>query len=123
MKNLILPLVLLIGVAGFSQTKSFEELEVKKEVRAERVDVVVEVDSLEELESTFSVEDVKSVFELTSEDKDVSFKLVCNGEVMSNGKKSHMSYKVDGSSSDQDVFLKRIEFIRDAAIKYYKNKK
>ncbi|WP_370392305.1 hypothetical protein [uncultured Winogradskyella sp.] len=123
MKNLILPLVLLIGIAGFSQTKSFEELEVKKEVRAERVDVVVEVDSLEELESTFTVEDVKSVFELTSEDKDVSFKLVCNGEVMSNGKKSHMSYKIEGTSSDQEDFLERIDVIRKAAINYYKNKK
>lgn len=123
MKNLILPLVLLIGVVGFSQAKSFEELEVKKEVRAERVDVVVEVDSLEELESIFTVEDVKSVFELTSEDKEVSFKLVCNGELMSNGKKSNMSYKIKGSSSDQEDFLERVDVIRKAAIKYYKNKK
>lgn len=123
MKNLILPLVLLIGVVGFSQAKSLKELDVKKEVRAERVDVVVEVDSLEELESIFTVEDVKSVFELTSEDKEVSFKLVCNGELMSNGKKSNMSYKIKGSSSDQEDFLERVDVIRKAAIKYYKNKK
>lgn len=122
MKNLILPLALLVGIIGFGQSKSSEELQVRKEIRTERVDVVVSVDSVEELESTLTLEDIKSVFELTSEDKKVSFKLVCNGEPMSNGEKSSMSYKIEGSSSDEDEFLRRVEAIRKAAIKYYQNK-
>jgi hypothetical protein len=122
MKNLILPLVLLFGVLVFGQAKPIKEVEVRKEVITERVDVSVTVDSVEELESTFTLDDIKEMFTLTTEGKDVSFELVCNGDLMSNGKKSYMSYKIEGSSDDQEAFLKRVEVIRNAAIKYYRNK-
>jgi hypothetical protein len=122
MKNLILPLVLLFGVLVFGQAKLIKEVEVRKEVITERVDVSVTVDSVEELESTFTLDDIKEMFTLTTEGKDVSFELVCNGDLMSNGKKSYISYKIEGSSDDEEAFLKRVEVIRNAAIKYYRNK-
>jgi hypothetical protein len=122
MKNLILPLTLVLGVLGFSQSKSLEDIEVRKETRVERVDVTVTVDSLEELESTFTLDDVREMFELSGDDKAVSFNLVCNGKPMSNGKKSNMSYKVEGSSGEETIFIKRVEAIKKAAIKYYQNK-
>ena len=122
MKKLILPLFLIACSLGFSQSQSSEELEVRKEVKVESVDVVVTVDSAEELESTFTMDDIKEMFDLTNKDEDVSFKLVCNGDLMSDGKKSHMSYKIKGSSNDQETFIKRVNDIRKAAIKYYKNK-
>lgn len=122
MKNLILPLSLIIGVLGFSQSKSTEEIEVRKETRVERVDVTVTVDSLEELASTFTLDDIRDMFELSDEDKTVSFKLVCNGKPMSNGKNSNMSYTVEGSSSEEAIFIKRVEAIKKAAMNYYQNK-
>lgn len=125
MKKLILPLLLLIGSLGFSQTKSVEEIEIIKEIeetKVESVDVVVTVDNIEELESTFTIDDIKEMFDLSEGKQSVSFKLVCNGEVMSNGKKSNMTYKVEGTSDDEEAFVKRVEKIRNAAIKYYKNK-
>ncbi|WP_438963555.1 hypothetical protein [Winogradskyella sp.] len=125
MKKLILPLLLLIGSLGFSQTKSVEEIEIIKkieETKVESVDVVVTVDNIEELESTFTIDDVKEVFDLSEGKESVSFKLVCNGEVMSSGKKSKMTYIVEGTSDDKETFVQRVEKIRNAAIKYYKNK-
>ena len=122
MKNLILPLFLVGCSFGYSQSQPKEDFEVRKEVKVESVDVVVTVDSAKELESTFTIDDIKEMFDLTNKDKDVSFKLVCNGDLMSNGKKSHMSYKIEGSSNDQETFIKRVNDIRKAAIKYYKNK-
>ena len=125
MKKLILPLLLLIGSLGFSQTKSVEEIEIIKkivETKVESVDVVVTVDNIEELESTFTINDVKEVFDLSEGKESVSFKLVCNGEVMSSGKKSKMTYIVEGTSDDKETFVQRVEKIRNAAIKYYKNK-
>lgn len=125
MKKLILPLLLLIGSLGFSQTKSVEEIEIIKkieETKVESVDVVVTVDNIEELESTFTIDDVKEMFDLSEGKESVSFKLVCNGEVMSSGKKSKMTYIVEGTSDDKETFVQRVEKIRNAAIKYYKNK-
>lgn len=123
MKNLILPLALIISVFGFSQSNTDDELDIRKEVRVESVDVVVTVDSAEELESTFTVDDIKEMFDLTNDNESVSFKLVCNGDVMSSGKKSHMSYKVEGTTKDHKAFIKRVEAVRKAAIKFYNNKK
>lgn len=125
MKKLILPLLLLNGSLGLSQTKSVEEIEIIKkieETKVESVDVVVTVDNIEELESTFTIDDVKEMFDLSEGKESVSFKLVCNGEVMSSGKKSKMTYKVEGTSDDKETFVQRVEKIRNAAIKYYKNK-
>ncbi len=41
---------------------------------------------------------------------------------MSNGVKSKVSYKIEGSSNDLESFLIGIEKIRTAAINYYNNK-
>ena len=41
---------------------------------------------------------------------------------MSNGKKSHISYTVEGNSNEPEAFLKSIEKIRTSAINYYNNK-
>ena len=122
MKNLILSLVLIISSLSYSQNTIQKDLDVKKEVRVESVDVVVTVDSATELESSFTIKDIRDMFELSDNNESISFELVCNGDKMSNGKKSYMSYKVEGSSSDQETFVKRVEAIRKAAIKYYNNK-
>ncbi|MCA0133340.1 hypothetical protein [Winogradskyella alexanderae] len=122
MRKFILPFVMLVGLLATAQSKSVEEIEIRKEVKVNCVEVTVTVDSLEELQETFSINDLEEVFGMTGEDESVTFKLVCNGDKMSNGKKSSMSYKIEGSTSDKETFIKQAEAIRKAAIKFYKNK-
>ena len=122
MKNLITSLVLLISIFGFSQSKLTNGLEVHETTSLENVSIVVTVDSAEEIESTFKIEDIKEILFSSNANEIVSFKIVCNGDKMANGKKSHVSYKIDGNSNDQDAFLYAVEKIRNAAISYYSNK-
>lgn len=122
MKTLITCLTLLIATATFSQSQSTQGLVVKETTRVENVTVTVSVDSAEEIEKTFKLEDIKEIIENSSDNETLSFKIICNGDKMSNGKKAHVSYKVEGNSNDADSFLKSVEKIRTSAIEYYKNK-
>ncbi len=122
MKNLITGFALLVAVLGFSQSKSTSGMVVKETVRVNNVAVVVTVDSADDIESTFKVEDFREILELSDDGEVVSFKIICNGDKMSSGVKSHVSYKVEGNSNDKETFLSGIEKIRTAAINYYNNK-
>ena len=66
--------------------------------------------------------DYLSLLNLTEEGEELSFKIKCNGKKMSNGVKSSMSYEIKGNTNDKKTFLKNIEKLRKAAIKYYKSK-
>jgi len=122
MKNLITSVIVLISALGFSQSKSINGLVVKETPKVENVALTVTVDSAEEIESTFTMEDVKDIIETSEENETLSFKIICNGDTMSNGKKSYMSYKIEGNSDESEKFLKGVEKIRNSAIKYYNNK-
>ena len=122
MKNLITGFALLVAVLGFSQSKSTSGMVVKETVRVNNVAVVVTVDSADDIESTFKVEDFREILELSDDGEVVSFKIICNGDKMSSGVKSHVSYKIEGNSNDKEAFLFGIEKIRTAAINYYNNK-
>jgi signal recognition particle receptor subunit beta len=122
MKNVITSLALLIFVTGFSQTTIKEEAEITKTVKVENMAVVITVDSAEELESSFTLNDIEELLDLSEDNETVSFKIVCRGNYMSNGIKSSMSYKVEGNSNNSDDFLKSVEKIRTSAIKYYNSK-
>jgi hypothetical protein len=122
MKNFVTYLMVLMAISTFSQSKVLEK-EYDVEVKVESVDFVVTVDSAEELESIFKVEDLKTIFEDSNSDESISLKIVCNGEKMSNGKNSTLSYKIDGNANNMKEFMKGARKIKRAAIKYYKNKK
>ena len=121
-KNLIISLALLITLSSFSQSKLMNGMVVKETTRVENVSVEVTVDSAEEIESTFKVEDIKEILNSSNDNETLSFKITCNGDKMSNGVKSKVSYKIEGSSNDLESFLIGIEKIRTAAINYYNNK-
>lgn len=123
MKNLITSLALLITLTGFSQSKSMNGMVVKETVKVSNVSVVVTVDSAEEIESTFKVEDFIEILELSDDNEVVSLKVICNGNKMINGVKSYVSYKIEGNTNNKEEFLMTVEKIRTAAINYYKNKK
>jgi hypothetical protein len=96
---------------------------VKEVTKVENMSIEVTVDSADDLESTFQVEDIIEILGDLSEDETISFKIICNGKKMSNGIKSHVSYKVDGNSNELDAFITTVEKVRTAAINYYNNKK
>jgi hypothetical protein len=122
MKNLVTCLAVLVSFSALSQTIILER-EPEAEVKIESVDFVVTVDSAEELDSTFKIEDLKTLFEESNDNETISLKIVCNDELMSNGKKSSFSYKIDGNAKNMNEFMKSARKIKRAAIKYYKDKK
>ena len=121
MKNLITCLALVVTTLGFSQSKTALG-EVKETTKVENMSITVTVDSLEEIESTFKVADIKEILDMSEANETISFKIVCNGETMSNGAKAYMSYTVEGNTDEPESFLKSVRKIRNSAIKYYKNK-
>ncbi len=122
-RNVITNVVLLSSILGFGQSISAKGMIVKETIKIENVAVTVTVDSAEELESTFKLDDIKELIEDAGKNETFTFKIICNGKPMSNGVKSHISYKVEGDSEDIDSFFKSVETIRSAAINYYNSKK
>jgi len=121
-KNIIISLALLITISGFSQSKLVNGMGVKETTRVENVSVEITVDSAEEIESTFKVEDIKNILNSSNDNETLSFKITCNGDKISDGIKSKVSYKIEGRSNDLESLLFGIEKIRTAAINYYNNK-
>ena len=122
MKNVLTILGLLLITNSFAQTNSKKGKITYKEVKIESVAIEVDVDSAEELETTFTMEDIKEMLDDTNSGETVSFKITCNDKLMSNGKKSNISYRIEGNTDKKEDFLKSIEKIRESALNYYKNK-
>ncbi|RNC84215.1 MAG: hypothetical protein ED556_12225 [Winogradskyella sp.] len=97
-------------------------VEVEKEVKTTDIKIEVEVDSQEELESTFTIEDIQELIDETGAGEDLSFSIKCNGEEMTNGLKASMTYEIKGNTDDRENFIKSIKKLRKAAIKYYQSK-
>ena len=123
MKNLITVLALCFATSIFAQSQNLKGEVKVTDVKIENVKIEVEVDSVEEIESSFTIEDFKQLLDETSEGEDLTFKIKCNGKKMSNGLKSSMSYEVKGNTSDKETFLENVAKLRKAAIKYYQSKK
>ncbi|GAA4799620.1 hypothetical protein [Litoribaculum gwangyangense] len=123
MKNVFTILGLLIATVSFGQSaKSTEDMSVS-DIKINSLKISVEVDSAEDLESSFLVEDIEKLLDNMNEDEPVEFEIKCNGAQMSNGVKSSLSYKFKGNSKDKKNFLQRVIKIKKSAINYYKNKK
>ena len=120
MKILIKLLVILTLSLTSTQAQNLTAKINTSEVKIENIKI--EVDSAEEIESTFTIDDFESLLNEADEGEELSFKIKCNGEKMSNGVKSSMSYEIKGNTSDKKIFLESIKKLREAAIKYYKSK-
>jgi hypothetical protein len=117
MKNVFTILGLLIATLSFGQFgNSKDNLTVKE---YSNLKISIEVDSAEDIESSFNVKDFKEVLDNVNDDEPIEFEMKCNKEKMSNGVKSSISYKVKGNSKDKKVFLKRIKKVRVSAINFY----
>lgn len=122
MKNLITLIAVLVATFSFSQNDNLEAVITTNEGKINDFKISVSVDSAEEIESTFKVNDFKEILEDVNEDELLSFEITCFGEGISEGSTTSLKYKVEGNSNDIKGFLKSIRQIRKAAIKYYNNK-
>ncbi|MBR9913940.1 MAG: hypothetical protein GYB32_03785 [Algicola sp.] len=122
MKNLAVVLGIFLTTISYAQETSVDKEQVLKEVKLKDFGVSISIDSAEELESTFTIADIREILGELNVNEDVSFEVVCNGDKMSNGKTTTLTYKVNGNTSDIDSFLKSVNKIRNAAINYYSNK-
>lgn len=123
MKTTFTILCLLFATISFAQPQQSSHYS-KKIVVTKVTDfkISVSVNSLEDVESKFAINDLKVILNDLQDNENVSFELVCNGDYMSNGDKSTLSYTVNGQTSELKNFLKAVKKIRKGAINYYKNK-
>lgn len=122
MKSLVTILCLLFATISVAQPQNLTN---SKEIQITKLTdfkISVAVNSLEEIEQTFTINDLKDILKDVQEGESLSFEIICNGNPMLNGKKSTLSYKVNGNTNELKNFLKAIKKIRKGAIKYYKNK-
>ncbi|WP_115462265.1 hypothetical protein [Winogradskyella aurantiaca] len=116
MKKLFTILGLSLGVLTFAQEN---DLHVSySENNFEDVKMEITIDSAEELEATFQVDDIKELLDLTW-GQSATFKITCRGELMSNGKPSTMSYEIEKGDMSDKEFIKMVKKIRKAALHYY----
>lgn len=119
MKNVFTILGLLLVTLSFSQSKNLKGIIKNDEVQINNLSILVTVDSAEEVESIFNMNDVREILETLVDNQEVSFEIICNGNLMTNGEKSTLSCKVNGKSDNIDLFLKSVKKMRQAAINYY----
>ena len=119
MKKLFTILGLSVGLLSFAQLNSLKVSYADNEFEDVVMDVVV--DSAEDLNDTFRVDDLKDLLELTG-GQSATFTLTCRGEMMSDGERAELKYKVEKGEMSEREFLKMVKKIRKAAIAYYQNK-
>jgi hypothetical protein len=117
MKNLITSLCLLVFTLSFGQAST-----IKKNSDFESFGIKVEVDSAEDLEKTFKIENIKDLLSITTVGQDITLQIICNGEKMSNGVNSSLSFKIKGNTSKQEEFIADATKIRKMALKHFNSK-
>ena len=122
MKPVITMLFLFVATISVAQKQNVNLSETSQVTTFSDFKISLTVDSAEDIESKFKLEDIKDLLNEVDEDENVSFEIICNGNQMSNGKKSRLSYNVNGNSDNIKDFLKTIRKIRKGAINYYNNR-
>lgn len=120
-KKMFTCLMLTIATATLSQTQLNGKTSNLSQTKISNLEVVVTVDSAKDIENTFKVEDIKKILNEADPNEAISFSLVCNGTMMSNRKKSTMTYKIEGNTGEPEEFLTLVSRLRTSAIKYYNN--
>lgn len=120
-KKLVLCIALTVASIGFSQSQIEGSVSNLSQNKITNLEMVVTVDSAKDIENTFKVEDIKKILKETKENEVITFSLICNGSMMSNEKKSTITYKIKGNSSEPEEFLTLVTKLRKSAIEYYEN--
>ena len=122
MKHLFTSLLFLWVTICFSQSDEVNSQLTSNNMKISGLSISVSVDSAEEIESTFNIKNIQEILDKIDENEEVTFEIICNGDKMSNDVKSKLSYSINGNTNDIDGFIRSVRKIRNAAIKYYKNK-
>ena len=109
-------LVIILGVLASLAITAQESTKIEK-FKIESFAVNVTVDSLEDLNSTFNLNDFDELLDKVSPDQTISFKLTCNNQ--SKNEQNHISYSFDGNSNKPDEFREQIAKIRNSALNFY----
>lgn len=115
MKILITVITLTSFLISSAQSPSMNE-----SMDLKNFSINVSVDSLKDLNATFTISDFKDILKEVSPNETIYFKLTCNNQSKDNS--NNISYKITGNSNEPEVFLKRIQKVKVSAIKYYNNK-
>lgn len=121
MKTIKLSVLAILLSLGFNVAAQ-SNVEKSELVKIESFSIKVEVDSAEEVESTFKIEDFVEILNEAQPNEDITFELKCNGKKMTNGTNSSMSYTIHGNTNEKEKFLAGVEKVKSAAIKYYNSK-
>lgn len=121
-KRLSVVLAICFATSMFAQQKDLKGNVTFNKVKVENFQIAVEVDSLEEIESTFSVDDFREILSETGENESITFSIKCNDRKVGEEVKSHIKYEIKGNTNEKEKFLESVEKIRAAAIKYYSSK-
>ncbi|WP_426432392.1 hypothetical protein ACPX19_07205 [Winogradskyella sp. HB-48] len=114
-------MALTVASIGFSQSQIEGSVSNLSQNKITNLEMVVTVDSAKDIENTFKVEDIEKILKETKENEVITFSLICNGSMMSNEKKSTITYKIKGNSSEPEEFLTLVTKLRKSAIEYYEN--
>ncbi len=121
MKTLITTITFLIAFTSFSQIKELQNADETLATTIQSVEVSITIDSVKELESTFNLNDIKSIVDDMSPDENISFEIKCNGKPMSNGKEASATYKITGKAGEKEAFYNNINTIKKLVTDYYNN--
>ncbi|MGB3605815.1 hypothetical protein [Psychroserpens sp.] len=121
MKTVFTILGLLVATVSFGQANNLEATMTTNDTRITELNILVSVDSEEELESTFKMEDIQKILDEVADEGEVSFEIKCNKKKSDMGISSSVSYRISGNSNDVDGFLTKVEHIKNTAIKYYRS--
>jgi len=123
MKTFITTCLLALTTIFYAQDSNLSG-EIKMEnIKTEGMSVSVTVDSASDIERTFKIDDIEELFELLSEDEELSFEMICENKLAKQGVSKSVTYRANGNSDDKEAFLSTVKKIRSAAIKYYNTKK
>ena len=122
MKNLIVLLTLILSSFIYAQGPVNDDIQVN-DVKFKGMDVSMTFNYEEEL-NDFDVKELEEVFEKSSAEEKLSFKLKYEdpNSIFDGKAKRSFSYKVEGSSDDLDKFLTSINHIKKMALKVLKDK-
>jgi len=123
LKYVCVSILFVMSIVGFSQSHFKANYDSPiAEIEYHTLDIVVTVDSLQELQSELIITDFEVLLEETKAYQSLSFELVCNVKGLSKGYTKSMALKIESTTENRDSFLSRIKKLKKVAMNYYTNK-
>ncbi|WP_417861067.1 hypothetical protein [Winogradskyella sediminis] len=123
LKYACVSILIVMSMIGFSQSEHKSKYDRPiAEIEHHALNIVVTVDSLQELQSELILTDFNVLLEEAKAYQNLSFELVCNVKGLSKGYTKSMTLKIESTTENKDYFLSRIKKLKEVAINYYTHK-